>query len=589
MSLQAVVHSAHPHAIFNGAAVVLSLAALTSTPAFWPLVLTITTAHVYLTIIHRRTQLAYRLFLFWLSISIGASCSNFSSAIDALSTAGMSLIVLFGLAALQSAIALLAILIDVRVSSHIAHPWAQLLFFPALWSTAWAAVAHLSPLGRILMWSPATGAPAYAWLAPLAGPLATDWTAAAAAAVLSRLAGAWLMGPAQDADDDAQPGPLIAELDIASPPAANAKPARPRHVLTLTGVLLALAAPSFFAAPPLPVSSAVTTRVQVGCVLPSVYDKHKPDDAPLERYIAASAALANRADVLVWPESAVTFHSATERDAAFAAVRARVPGPAVGVSFEEPVPAAEGGRAGMRRNGFALVDHAGVALTYYKQHLVPVAESFALAPGSTPPALHALPLAHPKAIPPTEWSPLPDHTRPVPVTALICLDAAHPSALLSLDSRPALLLAPARTWAGGVGGAMWAQARARAAEVGAGVVWCDGGAGGLAGVAPPAEGVRGEAEAGFEYVQRGAGSFVVSVPVAWPFHDARTLYARAGAWLLVVPWAVLGAGWATDAVRAQRGARGVLAGLQRGIGGAGALVVAWRKRRGAGEEQPLLQ
>ncbi|KZP31127.1 hypothetical protein FIBSPDRAFT_1037602 [Athelia psychrophila] len=595
MSLQSIVHSTHPQAIFNGAAVVLSLAALTSTPSFWPLVLTLSTAHVYLTIIHKRTHFVSRLLVFWLSLSFGASFSNASTALDALSTPALSLIVLLGMAALQSAIALLVVFVGVRASGMTKDPWAQLLLFPALWTSVWAAVAHLSPLGRLIMWSPATGLPAYAWLTPIAGPLATDWTVAAAAAVLSRIAGSWLMGPAPDDDDE--PGPLIVEFDQSQPAQPPLK-SQPKHLLTLTTLLLLLTAPSFFPSPALPISSLSTTRVNVGCVLPSpIYDKpkHGSPDTALEHYIAASEKLRNSAHLLVWPESAVTFNTVKEREEAFAAVIKRVHGPAVGVSFEEYLPAEDGGRAGMRRNGFALINGDSVAFTYFKQHLVPIAESFAVTPSLTPPPLTYIAIPPPKGVTPTDWSPIRDHngvhSRPLPLSALICLDSAHPSSLLaspSLSERPALVLVPAKTWESGVGEAMWAQARARAAEVGAGAVWCDGGAGGIAGVSSPSS------PNGYEYEQRGAGSFVVSVPVAWPFDAGRTVYARAGAWMLFVPWGLLGVGWATDAFKARGGLQGVKGGVQGAVGGVvggvARVVQAWRRGRAArGEDAPLLQ
>ena len=72
----------------------------------------------------------------------------------------------------------------------------------------------------------------------------------------------------------------------------------------------------------------------------------------------------------------MTFANPEEREAAFDEVRQRVRGPAVGVSFEEFLPADSGGRVGMKRNGFALLTPnkskgPAVMLSYYKRHLVP--------------------------------------------------------------------------------------------------------------------------------------------------------------------------------------------------------------------------
>ena len=100
-----------------------------------------------------------------------------------------------------------------------------------------------------------------------------------------------------------------------------------------------------------------------------------------------------------------------------------------------------------------------------------------MTPADEKPSIFTMELGHPRDYTAPAWAPGPNHTRPLALTASICLDFTFASALAPvLPSRPALVLAPARTWHAAVGRAMWAVAAARAAEAGALVLWCDGGA-----------------------------------------------------------------------------------------------------------------
>lgn len=74
---------------------------------------------------------------------------------------------------------------------------------------------------------------------------------------------------------------------------------------------------------------------------------------------------------------------------------------------------------------------------------------------------------------------------------------------------------------------MYELARSRGAELGADVLWCDGGAGGLSGVSGN--------------VQVGPGSWVKTIGVPYPMKGHRTLYGICGDWLaLAVCLGVLG-------------------------------------------------
>jgi len=121
--------------------------------------------------------------------------------------------------------------------------------------------------------------------------------------------------------------------------------------------------------------------------------------------------------------------------------------------------------------------------------------------------------------------------RELPVTTSICLDFAHP--FPATESRPAVILAPARTWDLHVGRAMYEQAKARADEVDAILLWCDGGEGGLSGVVGK----------GHYSLRRGEGSWAEMVGVQWPFPGdphSRSWYHAHGSWgALCLAWGLL--------------------------------------------------
>jgi hypothetical protein len=118
------------------------------------------------------------------------------------------------------------------------------------------------------------------------------------------------------------------------------------------------------------------------------------------------------------------------------------------------------------------------------------------------------------------------------LTASICLDFAQPTPFSELESRPYLVLAPARTWHTSVGVAMWQQAKNRAEEIGSMVLWCDGGEGGVSGVG--GGGIDG-------ITQSGQGSWTRTIGAEWPFRTNRTIYAKVGdLGVIVFIWVTLG-------------------------------------------------
>lgn len=141
-----------------------------------------------------------------------------------------------------------------------------------------------------------------------------------------------------------------------------------------------------------------------------------------------------------------------------------------------------------------------------------------MTPSDTFPLIHTIPL-HSSVKPKSDWAPGPNYTRPIPVTSSICLDFASPSSFTSLESRPSVILAPARTWHESIGYAMWNQAKQRSFETGSTVVWCDGGEGGVSGVITRGHG---------EPIQVGEGSWISTIGVPYPFNENRTVFTVIG-------------------------------------------------------------
>lgn len=160
-----------------------------------------------------------------------------------------------------------------------------------------------------------------------------------------------------------------------------------------------------------------------------------------------------------------------------------------------------------------------------------VAESYSFQHSNIPPPLVQLNLTAPKGVRRPDWNPIPPHTRPLTVTASICLDFASPNAFSSLDGRPALILGPARTWHTDVSKAMWAQASARAEEVGSTLLWCDGGESGISGVS--GNGVA-------DVIQVGEGYWLRKIGVKYPFDAYTTIYAKIGDFgVVAITWIIM--------------------------------------------------
>lgn len=356
-NIQQFIMIDHPGPFFNVAAFLLGLLSLTKTPPFWPLAMLISTAQLYIRNFHRRPHSVLKIFGFCISISLAGTLANLAPALHALSSPVSSITMMAMMSFVESTISLFIVFVDARVIGLGGNnPWTKTLFFPTLWASVWSGgITHLSPLGRLIMWSPAEGVGRLSWLLPITGPSIFDWAVAACAVLLTEFVSQWLMGPLDD-----------------SPIKTSSSN---KHTLTLASLLAVLTLPSFVINNiPLHPSSLATTPLTVGCVLPStIYDKKRETD--LAEFIETSKKMTN-AHIIIWPEGAVRFENAQQKKEAFEQVSNSMSGTYVGVSFDEFVPDESGGRSGKRRNGFALISPLNrsdsiVEFEYYKRYLVP--------------------------------------------------------------------------------------------------------------------------------------------------------------------------------------------------------------------------
>jgi hypothetical protein len=598
--LREVIFIKHPNLIFPFIATVSAYFALSPTPSFIPLTILVATVLVHTRIVFPRPHAARVIFGDIAGISLASTLSHLTPSIHALSSTASSIFSLWIISSLSSAVAFSAIIISDRLSLRLSNPSTKLTLFPTFWATVWQTTSHTSPVGLLVTWSPVTGIASYEWMRPFFGAWGTNWLVGAWAIVIAEIVGAWFIGP----EDEPEPqGPLIPSIvsNGDSQPTPRTSSPGPHRTLLLTAALLALTGPSLFSltTPLLPWSTS-STPLPVGCILP-----HPPSSgdrsSPLDSFIAESRHH-NGARVLLWPEGALRFETVAQREEAINRVRDEIKGPLVGVTFTEPVPASAGwghSREGKWRNGLVLVGPHGPVAEYYKRNLVPstcsnievilaltfafsVAESYALTESQNDTEIYELELHAPNKN--KKWTPVPPYERTIPLTAAICLDFASPTIFTPLKSRPALILAPARTWHHDVSVAMWEQARARAEEAGSMVLFCDGGAQGASGVA--GHGIR-------EPLQFGTGSWTRTIGIQWPFNQRRTLYMWGGEYFPVVfVWLLVGGSSLVEVL--------IRDGSVRGIRGAAAIPFSYlgnavrraravfRRPTSEGDQQPLL-
>ncbi|VDB87494.1 unnamed protein product [Peniophora sp. CBMAI 1063] len=551
----------YPNIIFPSVATALAIPALASTPSFIPLTLLVSCLLLYTKVIAHRPRVAAHIIACWLLVAAGQTVGEFAVSHNAVASPIGALLSAFVLSCISSGAHLLLVFADVW-SGRFALPWARVTFFPAIWSTGIQILANVSPLGYLMTWSPTSGINSFEWMRPTFGPWGMNWVVAAVAIIVAEVAGWWFIN--EDNEDgldvdghDGQSNVLIEH------PLPNEESARKRavthgstHVIFLVALMFVIAIPSFFILPsPVAPYSDSSTPIDVGCVLP----RHSAgSQLTFEDYLSETILMVGRSkrQILLWPESAVRFYSLDDRNEKLERLHQVQAGGYVALSYEEPEPHA-GKRSGVRRNGVLVQGPEGVVLDYQKRNLVPFVESFPLASGSEDPEVVTIQMP---ALPNGGGRPG-NRLRNITLTASICLDFASPRALSGLSKRPALVLAPARTWHPDVSRAMWEQTRARAAEIGSAALFCDGGQGGFSGVA--GAGLH-------EPTQIGPGTWLRTVGVPWPLDGRKTAYAAVGDWaMFFIVWMIMGVGAFSESA--------VILGLRRVAPLGGSLVAVARR------------
>ncbi|KAJ3971138.1 hypothetical protein EV361DRAFT_800693 [Lentinula raphanica] len=546
-TLRYAVFHVHRNKTLLLATILTSFFALTTVPSFIPFVLNLSVLLFYAHLLTDRSSKA-RIFMLWIVLSLVKSFHWFAPSLNALSTPFTSLLVLFIHGALTSFVTLLSVIIYARSRTRLRvhSSWTRILVFPTAWATTWYALAHISPVGYLTSWSPVSGFPAYDWLIPVFGTPIKDWLVASWAVVISQLGELWYMG-----EETPEEAPLLDHEPLVSNASTSTDAmiqGRLKAMMALGGVLLALATPSYIwngadlALLPRPVIGSESTPLTVGCVLPSRarLNQHNHHQLNFEDFLSESKTM-NTANILLWPEGAVSFADADERENALTEVRRVITSPnqRVGVSFEEsyrdPEDTTGRGRV-LKRTGLALVSKSNeTQMLYFKRNLVPIAESYRLQKSDNPPPLFTFDLNMPK------WLPGPA-IRPISLTASICLDFAMPDPFVDLpwsttsSGKPQIILGPARTWDLAVGNAMWEQAKQRAMELDSMILWCDGGDGGVSGIA--GHGMH-------EVMQVGEGSWIRTIGLKYPADENRTFYGmiKGSGGTIAILWLLLLGGY----------------------------------------------
>jgi hypothetical protein len=307
----------------------------------------------------------------WAASTIGATMSHFKATSNALQGPSvLSMILLMAISAIVSAVSVGGVYIDARVGKKRRYNWSRLAGFAAFWATIWGTISIITPVGRLLTWSPVTGLGPYTWVSAFLGPWGIDFIVAAWSVALTELV--------------ATPLAQSASLIGATPYADNPDEPTPRdrfalnHKSAFTLSLLALAIPGFWSPHiPNPTYTLDTTPFTLGCVLPQTHLPHRTPHSPnLADYIAETRKMTG-AKLVLWPEHALSFDTEADRNATFDRIVKDVPqkGLHIGFGFEENIQEHRNNRAS-KRNGFALLVDGKVVLQYYKRNLVPRMLSF---------------------------------------------------------------------------------------------------------------------------------------------------------------------------------------------------------------------
>lgn len=361
LNLKRVIFIEYRNPFFIALSFATSLLALRPNSSLIPVILNLSVLATYSPFLFRpdESHRYLNVILTGLAVSAGATIFRLQASLEALSSAPQSITVLSLLSFFLTAISLTTLWAGTKFSTHLASPWSQITLFPTMWATLWVTVSYLSPLGRLSTWSVADNSDVYNWIVPYLGPASKDWITGAWAVVISQTVTSWYMGQEDDFDENH----------------IHNNNSTARKGLAVFLILLTI--PPFFADPlPLPISQINTaTPLTVGCAIPP-FQKYKRHTPTLDNYIAETNKLRSLgARIILWPEGAVAFYSAAEKEEAFDKIRAKITGPYVGVSFEETIsdPDDPTGRKALSRTGLAVISQhlQQPHLLYYKRNLVP--------------------------------------------------------------------------------------------------------------------------------------------------------------------------------------------------------------------------
>ena len=320
----------------------------------------------------------------WGASTLGAIISHTGAASNALQGSVVSTVVLAGISAAVSAIPVAVVYLDTHFTKGHRYSWSQLAAFPAYWASTWGVISMLTPVGRLLTWSPVTGLGSYAWVSSYLGPWGVDFIVAAWSVVLTEVIATPLSQyilSTQDPDHPRNAEPIVPYTDNPDEPIPKDRsPFWHKSLFTLS--LIALTVPSIWTPViPNPTYTVATTPFSLGCVLPQTHLPHHPHHTPtLDDYIKETRKMTG-AKLILWPEGALKFDNEAHRNATFKEITTKLlrnqTGFHLGIGFEEDAPESWSKRAS-RRNGFALLVDDKVVLQYYKRHLVPSTLTFRL-------------------------------------------------------------------------------------------------------------------------------------------------------------------------------------------------------------------
>jgi len=315
---------------------------------------------------------------------LGAIISHTGAASNALQGSVVSTVVLAAISAVVSAIPVAVVYFDTHFAKGRRYSWSQLAAFPAYWASTWGVISLLTPVGRLLTWSPVTALGPYAWVSSFLGPWGVDFIVAAWSVVLTEVIAtplSQLVLSMRDPDHPRNVEPIVPYTDNPGEPIAKDRsPLWHKSAFTLS--LLALTVPSLWTPTiPNPTYTVTTTPFTLGCVLPQTHLPHQTHHTPtLDDYIKETRKVTS-AKLVLWPEGALKFNNEAHRNTTFEEIATKLlknqTGFHVGIGFEEDAPESWNKRAS-RRNGFALLVDDKVVLQYYKRRLVPSTLTFRL-------------------------------------------------------------------------------------------------------------------------------------------------------------------------------------------------------------------